>query len=184
MEREELVQLTNEVYRLTLLFPQKEPLRYKIRACADEILADCLNNTFPPSLKVIRSFLEVAEKQKWVKPEWLLSCTQKYASLERELPAAAVAEGLTAEEGQVQKPLDFSNPGSGVKNNDRRHERILEILREKGRSQVWELKKVFPGVSKRTLRRDFESLLAQGRVERIGDKNQTFYTLKPAAIVV
>ncbi len=40
------------------------------------------------------------------------------------------------------------------------------------------MKQVFPEVSKRTLRRDFENLLKQGIIERIGEKNDTFYQLK------
>ncbi len=40
------------------------------------------------------------------------------------------------------------------------------------------MKQVFPEVSKRTLRRDFENLLKQGIIEKIGEKNDTFYQLK------
>ena len=45
MKRDELIQLTNVVYRLTLLFPKKEPLRYKIREVADDILTTVLRIT-------------------------------------------------------------------------------------------------------------------------------------------
>ena len=41
-----------------------------------------------------------------------------------------------------------------------------------------DLEEYFPDVSKRTLRRDFESLLSQGVVRRIGDKNDTGYRLR------
>lgn len=43
MTKEELIQLTNEVYGLTLLFPKKEPLRNKLRAVADDILAEFIS---------------------------------------------------------------------------------------------------------------------------------------------
>ena len=59
-----------------------------------------------------------------------------------------------------------------------RQEKILEVLREKGRAQVWEIKQIFPQVSKRTLRRDFESLFKRGIIERIGERNNTFYRLE------
>jgi len=59
-----------------------------------------------------------------------------------------------------------------------RHRKILEILKERGTAQVKNLKEVFPELSKRTLRRDFEYLLNQGLVERIGDKSKTLYKLK------
>jgi DeoR/GlpR family transcriptional regulator of sugar metabolism len=54
----------------------------------------------------------------------------------------------------------------------------LEILEEKRRVQVGDLKEVFPKVSKRTLRRDFKFLIQQGLVEKVGEKNNTFYQLR------
>ena len=39
MDKEKVIDLTNKVYRQTLLFPKKEPLRYKIREVADDFLA-------------------------------------------------------------------------------------------------------------------------------------------------
>ena len=45
MDKEILIQLTVDLYRLTLLFPKKEPLRYKIRELADDILAGFLRIT-------------------------------------------------------------------------------------------------------------------------------------------
>ena len=40
MTKEEILKLTHDLYRLTLLFPKKEPLKYKIREIGIEILAD------------------------------------------------------------------------------------------------------------------------------------------------
>jgi DeoR/GlpR family transcriptional regulator of sugar metabolism len=53
----------------------------------------------------------------------------------------------------------------------------LEFLKEKGRVQVWEVSKLFPDISKRTIRRDFLELLNSGLIQRIGEKNNTFYQL-------
>ena len=38
MEEKEVISLTNKLYRLTLLFPKKEPLRYKMRETAGSIV--------------------------------------------------------------------------------------------------------------------------------------------------
>jgi len=51
-------------------------------------------------------------------------------------------------------------------------------LKEKDKVQVQEIKQIFPDVSKRTIRRDFVQLLKQGLVEKIGERNNTFYKLK------
>jgi predicted HTH transcriptional regulator len=59
-----------------------------------------------------------------------------------------------------------------------RQNRIIEYLKEKGQAQVWEIQKIFPDISKRTIRRDFRSLLKQGLIERIGERNRTYYKLK------
>lgn len=52
MEKKFLLQITNELYRLTLLFPKKEPLRYKMRELADDILANFLTETGSPSAEI------------------------------------------------------------------------------------------------------------------------------------
>ena len=59
-----------------------------------------------------------------------------------------------------------------------RQEKILVFLKEQGRAQVWQVKQILPEVTKRTLRRDFENLLKKGIIERIGEKNNTFYQIK------
>jgi len=62
-----------------------------------------------------------------------------------------------------------------VSERTERQEKILTFLKENGRAQVWQMKQVFPEVTKRTLRRDFEYMLGEGIIERIGEKNNTFY---------
>ena len=39
MDKNIFIKLAKDVYQLTLLFPSKEPLRYKIRDAADDIIA-------------------------------------------------------------------------------------------------------------------------------------------------
>ncbi len=68
-----------------------------------------------------------------------------------------------------------------VHGKEDRQDKILEFLRQRGRAQVGELQQIFPDISKRTLRRDFEFLLKQGIVQRIGEKSSTFYQLRHRA---
>jgi len=157
MDKEFLIQLTNNLYHLTLLFPKKEPLRYKMRELADDILAKPTKK----NLETLDSFFEIAKAQNWVSPSNILEIQQEYSKLKEGLKSSSGAE-----------PRKVEGRGSG------RQEKILKILKEKGRAQVWEIQKIFPEVTKRTLRRDFESLLNQGLIERIGERNETFYQLK------
>ncbi len=59
-----------------------------------------------------------------------------------------------------------------------RQKRIIEFLRIKENAQVWELQKVLPEVTKRTLRRDLDELLQKNLVERKGAWNAVSYELK------
>jgi len=209
MNKDYLIKLTHNLYRLTLLFPKKEPLRYKMRELADDILADLIlssdrgsassvlaedrplpklkkkeegANSIISQLEVLDSFFEVAKNQNWVSPHDILNLQEEYSKLKEELKNRRSTPPLikntqvgpvqvSSLNEQQQKILD-SNPSTA------RQGKILEYLKEKGKTQVWEMKQIFPEVSKRTLRRDFEFLLKQGKIERIGERNETSYQLR------
>ncbi len=195
MEKKTLIQLTCDLYKLTLLFPKKEPLRYKIRELADDILAGFLRITnkyeytnrelseeISPSLKdleILESFFAVAKEQNWVSQGELLKVSLKYDNLKQELEDVGKQNVVLP----IPEPLTGGTTDcDNVRKNLQRQDKILGVLREKGQAQVWELKMVFPEVSKRTLRRDFEYLFGHGLVERVGERNQTFYRLKEAVV--
>jgi len=169
MDKNNLVELTNKVYKLTLLFPKKEPLRYKIREVADDILA-CNSNPkkLQENLGVLKKYFEVAKYQNWVSYFDILEIEKKYDKIESDLLETVEKPALSVKRDESVL----------VKDLDNRKEKILEILKEKERIQVWEVNEILSDVSKRTLRRDFEQLLKQGLVERIGERNNTFYQLK------
>lgn len=191
MDKEYFIQLTKNLYHLTLLFPKKEPLRYKMRELVDEILANLLSileGNFHKSgnfiaeiekdLEILDSYFEVAIDQNWVRPEDALEIQREYSNIKEEIeevkreeennpPLRSVKENIN--DNPVESDNDFINE---------RQQKILDILREKGKTQVGQLVSVFPQISKRTLRRDFRSLLKRGLIERIGEKNYTFYQVK------
>jgi len=80
MDKDFLVQLTKKFYHLTVLFPKKEPLRYKMRELALEILQKPDEQDF----ETLNSFFEVAKAQNWVKPDDILAIQIEYANLSRE----------------------------------------------------------------------------------------------------
>jgi len=213
MKKEEIIELANKVYKLTLLFPKKEPLRYKIRELADKVLAnftslEALKDSNPGSLaanwerrykdliflierdsEIIYGFFEIAKWQKWVSYFDILEIKEKYDKIKNYFKKEAedflrqektrVLPGFDkATENQIYEieKIEISENEKQI-SLDSRKEKILKILEEKGKAQVWEIKEIFPGVSKRTLRRDFEKLLKQGIIERRGERNKTFYQL-------
>jgi len=213
MDKNYFIKLTTNLYRLTLLFPKKEPLRYKVRGLADEILGNCVlvlggspsqsKNLIletKKDLEILDSYLELAKSQNWVSPFDVLEIQKEYSKIRQQM-----AELIVLDSGQKKIPIyedgitigarsfpsdseDFIEAEkektclpAGKADREGRQEKILDFLKEKGKAQVGEIKTIFPKVTKRTLRRDFESLLKQGIVERVGEKNNTFYQLPSSA---
>jgi len=172
MDKEYFIQLTNNLYRLTLLFPKKEPLRYKMREVADEILANLisiLQGDFSQSknsildilknLEILDSFFEIAKTQNWLSPFDILEVQREYSKIREEIDKLSKKENLP-------------------KSPSLRQQKILEILKEKGKVQIGEIISIFPELSRRTLIRDFEELCQIGLIERSGKGRGIIYTLK------
>lgn len=181
MGGKELVELTNKVYKQTLLFPKKEPLRYKIREIADEIVRNVVEweksekedllFDIEKNLLIIKAYFNIAKWQNWVSYFDILRIELEYDKIgnfykkkEVEKPKAAI---VVKKEKKVvaKKPLNS------------RKKKILDILKQKEKVQVGDIKEMLGDVSKRTLRRDFDDLLKQNLVERIGESNNTYYKL-------
>lgn len=188
MDKNHLIQLTSNLYKLTLLFPKKEPLRYKMREIADEVLDRCLRQNFGQNpvmddLEVLDGFFEVAKAQNWVQAAEVLKIQEEYNKIKTEIKKdiKAIPETpklLQKPEKEIIKsrPMQIVSPVVGSWGP--RQEKILEFLKENGRAQVWQVKQIFPEVTKRTIRRDFESMLKQDIIERVGERNDTFYQVK------
>ena len=220
MDKSNLIELTNKIYRTTLFFPKKEPLRYKIREMADDILANSVSleiyNSPNPgafaqkkearkkdlifnlenNLEVINSYFEIAKWQNWVNYFEVLEIQEKYAKLKSNLgerikemeageskgfedvnrvQASIPTPAAEAVLPQIKKEIVIPEKMPDL---EPRRSKIIRILKKVERIQVGEINKLFPEVSKRTIRRDFQKLLRQGVIERIGEKNDTYYKIK------
>ncbi len=199
MNKKELTDLTNKVYKITLLFPKKDPLRYKVREKANDLLAGfvawesyCSPNpgsilgtkkdereilfSLEKDFDIIRSYFEVAKWQNWVNYFDILELQEDYDKIKG---------ALKEEIGKLKKDSPKGEELKKVKTEqvveedlDGRKGEIIKILKKVNRIQVGEITDLLPSVSKRTLRRDFHKLVEQGTVERVGDKNNTFYRLR------
>ena len=191
MDKEYFVDLTIQVYNLTLLFPKKEPLRYQIRELANDILSNfisILNGHIKnpkdliaeteQKLEILDGFFEVAKTQNWTSPKDILEVQKEYSKIRKEIEKFNQFQKKEIEKEEIQKK-EKSSPLS-LKEEfflNERQEKILDILRRREKIQVQHVKEIFPDISKRTLRRDFEYLLKQGLVERMGERSNTFYKL-------
>jgi DeoR-like helix-turn-helix domain len=185
MVAKEIVELTNKVYKQTLLFPKKEPLRYKIRETAGEILRNAVEwdvsnkkdllFEIEKDLQVIKAYFNVAKWQNWVSYFDILKIEIEYDNIRDFYKNQKIEEPIRIDRGATPAVKQEKKTAKGRLNQ--REKKILDILKEKEKVQVGEIKDILKNVSKRTLRRDFDDLLKQHLVERIGHSNETYYVL-------
>ncbi len=193
MDREYFTNLTNDLYRLTLLFPKKEPLKYKMRDLADNILAGLimilegdekryeeLVYEIKKSIRPLDGFCEVAKKQNWVSEEDINDVQERYSVIREEIDKFE-RENLKEEE-KPKRELEVKASVSreavlATTGLNPRQKKIVEMLKEKEKVQVNEVQSSFPAITKRTLRRDFDALTKMGLIKRMGKANMTFYGL-------
>ncbi len=164
-ERSHVIKLTMAVYKVSDLFPEQEPLKVLIRKKADEILAGLTlsDKDINKNIEVMNAYFELAENLGFAKKENFDILKKEYKLL-----TPSVNKHVDTRCQQQEINLNLSA----------RHKKIIEILKKGNPIQVKNLKDIFPDISKRTIRRDFEYLLANGLVDRVGDNNNTEYKLK------
>jgi len=130
MDKSHFINLTLTVYRVTDLFPEKEPLRFLVRRKVNQILADLVllehyfreqslvnhqsdNNKLvliKPLERVLKNvavlgvYFDIAEKQNWVKPENFLVLKAEYGAIMEEM------KRLRQEVAASQAKVDINNP--------------------------------------------------------------------------
>lgn len=191
-----LLQVTNELYRITLLFPKKEPLRYKMRQLSNEVLANFVDLSKERDLQkevriiedsnhkieILDGFFDIARAQNWVRPSDILDLQKEYNEIKTGF--LSISSGNERQEkGQVathvpvvEKPYKENKEKEIILSN--RQEKILRILEDKNSAQVNDIKDYFPDTSKRTLRRDLKELLDIELISRKGERNTTRYEVR------
>ena len=194
-----LLQVTNELYRITLLFPKKEPLRYKMRQLSNEVLANFVDlsqeKDFLKGIRIVEDsnhkieildgFFDVARAQNWVRPSDILDLQKEYNAIKAGF--LSINDGnekrekvqVVAHASVIEKPYKKENKKKEMILSSRQ-EKILKILEDQENAQVNEVKDYFPDTSKRTLRRDLKELLDNDLIRRRGERNSTFYEMKDA----
>ncbi len=193
MEKDFLIETTKHLYRLTLLFPKKEPLRYKTREIGNIIFNNYIlkerlltdksqKNRYhqvlfeiQKDLDILLSQLEIAKYQNWASHFEILELQEKYQKIDTEIKQAIKelvfikTEPKEVKEKPVERKInvDFNS----------RQENIVSVLKNKEKIQVKDIITVLPNVTKRTIRRDLNDLMEKGVIKRIGQNNETFYAL-------
>lgn len=192
-----LIKLTLAVYKVTGLFPEKEPLKYQIRGMANEILAELIcaksgRQKEDPAISLvekIKAFLRIAGFQNWVKEENIAIIIKEYEKISESFFSSDILESKERSEiPQKQEKSEKKTPTGERKPKippalrippEKRQEKIMNLLYYKKRINLSELKKIFGQVSARTLRRDMESLAEAGIIDRKreGQKDVSYWIL-------
>lgn len=191
MKKEKLIKLTHRLYNLTGLFPNKEPLRYKIRGVANDILADLIllisdfsnpnlkrkkkiKNRLLESIEILLNLLDVARPQDWVSPDDILELRKEYSKIKEAVALIASSKTKSKSRSKSKKGIkkDVGDTLSG------RQKKILKLLKQNGKSQISDFKKAFSKVSRRTIIRDLNNLSKKGLVKKEGSGPAVFYRFK------
>ena len=199
MERNNFIKLTNAVYKVLEYLPESDPLKNRAKEKA-LLIMDNLNLIFGnnewvqiknclPGIRekaalevlentdILLNYLELAKGQGWINGLSLLIIQNEYEKIKRELEPDVVNGGIAEKPEpailqEVSPPLSLSEKGLSE-----RQRKILSFLEQKGKGQVSDLMSVLNNVTKRTIRRDIDELLKSGKVSRMGEFNQIFYTV-------
>jgi hypothetical protein len=194
MEQNYLLKLTIAGYKISDLFPEKEPLRWQVKESLGKILFETIKGQFLPNSKdlvfaeiqALNTMLDLVKSQNWVNDKNLLILRQEYSKLGQEIrqiehsePNAPKIQEKTTETA-VKPRIQTQKPAMPKLSPEKRQERIVSMLNFKKRINLSDLKKIFPQVGSRTLRRDMEALLERGMIsrKRNGQKDVTYMVLQ------
>lgn len=204
--KKEILKLTETIYKIIAFFPEREPLKEKIKERALEIMEKLIlvpitkNNphsgakeevvsSILKDIKVLESYLKLAQSLGWLDSFNFLILKKEYEKLIEEIIETSDSSYYLEEKDKREKnnkAIKFQNliklEKERKKERDEeiseRQREILEFLKKEKRAQVSDIKKIFPKISKRTIRRDFESLMKKEKIIRCGEWNQAYYKLK------
>ena len=206
-KRSYFLKLTLTLYKVTELFPKREPLKFLLREKADLILADLiiafsgtkqkkednlkLFNSVLGNIKILDGFLKISQEQGWLNKLNFSVLEREYNKIEKEIretlrdinvqqshKSDLGAQFFNKNKGQLRSESEPMNWSNKEQLRNNRCKKILELLNQQESLQVKDVEKFYPQVSKRTIRRDFEYLLNKGLVQRIGNGNMTLYKLR------
>lgn len=185
MNKDYLIKLTFSVYQSSEWWPEENLLKFKVRDLANEILSDfiLLSMKNPSDIilspKILKEIQEIqtgfihARAQRLLDRNNFLLFQKEYNNTRK------ILERLEFPKRTEPTKKEISTPKKTLPKAElnERQKKTLEILKEREKVQVQDLQKVFPGVTKRTLRRDLDGLLKKGLIERGGAWNEVFYAL-------
>lgn len=194
MNIEEIIKLTNAVYKVTDLFPAKDPLKIAIRKEALDVLfystlvakgidPKSKGNVFT-SLKLLEAYFQISSKQNWVDERNFNILQAEYDKVKQ------FFEELAKKSKPEKKKPDLDQQPKEEKKEIMVRQieyeklsdlqlKVLEILQNKGQLKPNELKEFFPEVSARSIRRELRELREKNIICAFGSGKAIFYGINP-----
>ncbi len=207
MDKNFFIHLTIGVYKVTEMFPEKEPLKILIRKRANLVLADLilfysslalnekiLVQRILENIAVLCGYFEIADEQNWADKRNFLVLRINYDKIRIQIKKRVFAQAessINIKEKNKDNKKNFSKKIFSIPKNKnieignkkigaKRREKIVKILEINKKICSKELLKEFPKISDRTIRRDIDYLIKNNIIKRKGNGITTFYELNQA----
>src|SRR3990167_8410056 len=196
------IKLTNTVYSILDCLPENDPLKNRAK---EKVLAILENMTLvfgtsgwislqkekasaqlPDDIEVLINYLVVGKTQGWVSSVNFLIITNQYRDIKNNIrpPEGIIKKSIEIANSMVmdpKPPMISSKEQNGalvyLEKFSERQDKILHILEAREKTQVSDIIKELPNITKRTIRRDLDDLLKRGKIVRVGEWNQVFYRI-------
>ena len=193
ISKDYIIKLTLALYKVTDLFPEREPLKFSIRKKANSVLSYLvLIESNPISLdkeeraailrnglketEVLEFYFQVAEEQKWLDKRNFLVLKREYRKVQeflgRELndsPVSKIVKEKSADRIPIKR-LEKSRDGlSSIE------KQILRILDKEGSSKTDKIGESLSGISSRYIRKHLKILRENGFIKMNKIGREIFY---------
>ncbi len=183
-----LLKLTLAVYRVTDLFPEKEPLRYSLREAANEILASWSakeTEAAGRNFALLKSYFAIAKSCLWVKEANFCVLEREYeAFINGSAGSPQDGDGGVGKDASVNFNTDKSNNSIRLKRKktaekpyspDERKQKIAGIIIQQNKITLKDILGQLPEINRRTLIRDLDGLLKKDIIKKAGNGRAAFY---------
>lgn len=202
---EKFLKLTNAVYKVLEFFPESDPLKNRAKDRALAIM-DGLGLVYGTDgwasfqterakiniledIDMLLGYFWIAKSQGWLSAVNCLIICHEYEKIKKEIEskielakripqmeAQVIADPAPKTERAPRIAASTAEPTIDQQLSDRQ-KKIIDYLGKNEKAQVMDLQTVLPDITKRTIRRDLDELLTNGKIVRLGDFNQVFYKL-------
>ncbi len=195
--KEDFLKLTSSAYRLSEYFPESDPLKAKAKerilsvmetlvaiGCEANwaVLGVSSQQRIIGDIDALLGYFEIAKNQEWVSSINYLIISGEYKKIRDEVLQVKVVKETIADNSDKETVIRQNIIVGDLKEQksqkfSERQKKIVDFLKENKKAQVMDLQAVLPNITKRTIRRDLDQLLATGEVIRMGEFNQVFYKI-------